>query len=116
MTTTIYYKFKAKDKDSDEVIDYRIQDLPENLYGIALELYLKEFLPDETMLASRGVHRNQLAVEDIANLWREVMKQRLILSCFRDNDVKNDEIVAVNILYVCSKNSEKKIDFEVRKF
>lgn len=113
-TPTIYYKFKAKDKDSDEVIDYRIQDLPEELYEAALELYLKDFLPDEILAVSRGLHKKPSAVEDISKMWRSAMEQGLILSCFRDNDIENEEIVAVNILYVSSKHDKNETTVDVR--
>lgn len=112
-TPKIYYKFEAKDRDSDELINYRIQDLPEELYEMALELYVKEFIPDEILSSSRDVHKNPLAVEDLVNIWREVMKQRLILACFRDIDTENDEIVAVNILYISSKHTRDESKYEV---
>lgn len=108
----IYYKFRAKSKENDELVEYRIQDLPEKLYDKALEMYLKEFVPYEVMCSSRGVPNNPEAMEDIANFWREAMNERLILACFRSDDIENQEIVAVNILYRCSKE-HKDDKFEV---
>lgn len=43
----IWRKFKARDLNSDELIEYRIQDLPESRLEDAVEHMISNYLKDE---------------------------------------------------------------------
>ncbi|XP_055645266.1 uncharacterized protein LOC129781717, partial [Toxorhynchites rutilus septentrionalis] len=45
-----------------------------------------------------------VSVEDLRNVWRELVKQRLSIVCFREG---SDEIVGMNMLYLADKNDTK---------
>lgn len=70
----VYYKFKAKDKNSDEIIEYRVQDLPMELYDEAIELFLKNFLPDEILCNSRGCTDNPVDIQDAINFYKSTLR------------------------------------------
>lgn len=49
-----WWTFKAKDLESDDLVEYRVQDLPEEYYDEALELMHKHFINDETLCNTIG--------------------------------------------------------------
>lgn len=98
----IYYTFKAKDKNSENLIEYRVQDMPEEYFEQALEFMVKYFLPDETFCSSRDIPNKPSAVAEICEFWRDALKHRLSIACFRNDG--SDELVAANVLMVSSKD------------
>jgi len=108
-----YCTFKAKDNKSNKAIEYHIQDLPEDRFSEAINLFCEHFLPDEPMTSSRNLHGNENGKNEICDIWMEIMKQRLSIACFR-NDGGGDEIVGVNVLTVKCKD-EPKDSFKVSR-
>lgn len=49
-----YYTFKAKPRNSDKVIEFRVQDLPDDRFEQALEMLRTGFIPDESLCSERG--------------------------------------------------------------
>lgn len=98
----VFYTFKAKDKNSDDVIEYRVQDLPEEFYDQAADFMVKYFLPDETFCSSRDIPNKPIATEIIRQFWNETIKHKLSIACFRNDG--SDELVGANVLTVSSKN------------
>lgn len=102
---TTYYTFKAKLKNSDEVIEYRVQDLPEDRFEEALEMMRTQFLPDESLCSSKGVDVDARSGKILCDFWIEVMKQHLSIGCFRNDEV--DDLVSVNVFTIHNKNDPK---------
>lgn len=50
----IWYTFKAKDTDSDELVEYRIEDLSESKSEEALKLFVKHFCEEEPICKACG--------------------------------------------------------------
>jgi len=99
----IYSTFKAKDKDSDEIIEYSIQDIPEDKFEEAINLYFEHFIKDEV----RKLHENQNALIELRHVWMEgIKKSRLGVACFKCDG----EMVGVNILSITDKNDEHSIE------
>lgn len=46
--------FKARDLDSDELVEYRIQDLPESRFEDAIKQMIEHYLPDEPITQVLG--------------------------------------------------------------
>jgi hypothetical protein len=42
-----YYKFVTRDKDSDELVEYRVEDIPESRYAEACRFMVEHFVPYE---------------------------------------------------------------------
>lgn len=101
----IYGAFKSKDKDSDDIVDYVIQDLPEEYFDEALDLLINDHLPDETLHLCRGVADIEEAISEAREDWRKKLNFRLSIACFR-SDGEDDELVGVNVLAVASKDDE----------
>lgn len=80
----IYGTFKAKDKDSDNEVEYIIQDLPEDYFEEALNLLVNVFLPDEALYSCRGVSANADAIKEVREFWSEKLAMKTSLACFRD--------------------------------
>jgi hypothetical protein len=99
---TTYYTFKAKDKGSDEVIEYRVQDVPEDRYDEAVDMLVNHFMPDEVLNICRGLWKSPDGVREHREVWIKMIKRKLSIACFKNDD--SDELVGVNILVVSSKN------------
>lgn len=101
----VYYAFNAKDKDSDVVVSYRVQDLPEEYFVKAVDLMVKHFLADETFCACRKLNESKKAVEEFRGLWQRCFAEKLSLACFKDG---SDELISVNALMVHIKGVNEK--------
>ncbi|XP_070495423.1 uncharacterized protein [Chironomus tepperi] len=101
-----YCTFQAKDNKSSKIIEYRIQDLPDDRFDEAIDLLCVHFLPDEPMTLCRNLHGNENDKKEICKLLMEIMKQGLSIVCFR-NDGGDDVIVGVNLLTVKCRDEVK---------
>ncbi|XP_070498830.1 uncharacterized protein [Chironomus tepperi] len=109
---TTYYTFKVKSRESDEVIEYRVQDLPDDRFEEALELMRTHFLPDESLCSSSGIPDDPVARQIFLDFWIECMKQHLSIACFRNDGVDN-MLISVNCFVVNGKDDpEEDIKYE----
>lgn len=97
----IYHRFQARDKGSDELIEYRIQDLLEEDYEKAIEIMAADYSPEESFSRCRGIPDNQEAFEEVQNLWRLSLPRKLSVGCYKSG---SDELIGVNILDVYVKD------------
>lgn len=93
----VYSTFKGKDKTSNKIIEYRIQDLPAEFFDQAVDFMTKYFLPDETLCSAIDITSKPGAVQAIRDLWCNSLKKNLTLSCFRND---TSELVGLNVLVV----------------
>jgi hypothetical protein len=99
----IYATFKARDKESDEIVDYLIQELPEECFEQALDLLVGEHLPDETLHACRGLVGNVEATAAARDDWRAKLAAKISIACFKSD---GSDLVGVNVLGVVSTNDD----------
>jgi ribosomal protein S18 acetylase RimI-like enzyme len=97
----VYYTFKAKNKKSDEIVEYRVQDLPIEKYEEAVDFMVKYFLPDETFCASKGIPEKPSAVKEFRDFWLASFYEKISIGCFKNDG--SDELVGANVLLVSSK-------------
>lgn len=100
--TQVYYKFTAKDKGSEHLVNYRVQDLPEEYFEQTVQFLVKHFIPYEPMSLSLKGHENSKFLADFATFWRKSLSEKLSIACFKD-DGSND-LVGVNVLIVTSRD------------
>jgi hypothetical protein len=100
----IYYKFKAKDRDSDEIVEYIVQDLPENYFDRAVELFVTDFLCDEALSSALNIASNKNAVDEFRVVWKLLLEEKLSIACFKSD---SDELVAANVFLIKSKDDPK---------
>lgn len=98
----VYYKFKAKNKNSDEIVEYRVQDLPEEYYEQAIDFLVKYFLPDETFCSSRDIHKKTNGVKAFRRFWEKALEEKISIACFKND--QSGELVGANVLIVNSKD------------
>uniref|UniRef100_A0A182QBT5 N-acetyltransferase domain-containing protein n=1 Tax=Anopheles farauti TaxID=69004 RepID=A0A182QBT5_9DIPT len=101
---SVWHTFQAKDTDSDQLVTYRVQDLPEERYEEAIAHMMGFFVYDEPTCRAKNIVSEQQSVEEIADLWREFVKLRLVLVCFKEG---SDEIAGMNMLYVSEKDDKE---------
>jgi GNAT superfamily N-acetyltransferase len=98
----IYYTFKAKDKNGDQLIEYRVQDLPQEHFEETVKFMVKYFLPDETFCSSKNIPNKPNAIESFSAFWLESLQENLSIACYKNDD--SNELVAANVLIVSSKD------------
>jgi hypothetical protein len=101
----IHSRFKAKDKDSDDLVNYIIQDLPEERFEDGLNFMLKYFPTTEPMLICKKIAEDEVALKICTDIWRDLINKKVSLACFREG---SDEIVGMNVLHVDAKETHKK--------
>ncbi|XP_055684399.1 uncharacterized protein LOC129790736 [Lutzomyia longipalpis] len=103
---SIWRRFKAKDVNTGELVNYYVQDLPEDRYEEAVQLLVQHFLHDEPMCKAGGAADEPQSIEGFSNAWRAILQDKISLVCFKEG---SDEIVGVNVLKLCSKGVEEGI-------
>lgn len=53
---SVWSTFKAKDLNSEDLVEYRVQDLPVERFEEAVKHMSTNFIPDEPMCATRGLN------------------------------------------------------------
>lgn len=104
----VYYRFKAKDKNSDNIVEYRVQDLPEEYFEEAAKFMVEKFLPFETICSAVNAHHSKAFCDQIHEFWMKQLEEKLSIACFKDDG--SQDLVAVNVLVVKSKEDEDDAD------
>ena len=52
---SVWHRFQAKDTESDEIVNYVVQDLPEDRFEEAVKHMVKFFVHDEPLCESKGL-------------------------------------------------------------
>lgn len=90
----------ARDTISDNLVEYCIQDLPLDRVNDAYYHMLVNYIVDEPVAQVLGSANDLAHFEDYKLCWKPIVAQRMPLVCFKAG---SDQIVGVNMLYVCSK-------------
>lgn len=100
---SVWHRFQAKDLTSQQLVWYRVQDLPEDRFEDAIRHMCDYFARDELMNQAKGLAKDLVAMGDVVALWKAMLPDRMSLVCFREG---SDEIVGVNILDVASRSDK----------
>ncbi|XP_063709635.1 uncharacterized protein LOC134838108 [Culicoides brevitarsis] len=84
---------------------FRIQDLTEEHYQAAINLFLSDFVPDEPVAKSMEIASDPASLEEMCSLWLEVFRYRVSLACFNE---KTEELVGVNAVFIETGGEEFK--------
>lgn len=101
----VWLTFQAKDLNSDNLVEYRIQDVPENRFEDVIK-HKTEFLKFSPIYTEE-FDENGEALNELLDFWRLKLKSRMSLACFKEN---SDEILGVNILYVLQKGENSFVE------
>ncbi|EAT34939.1 AAEL012870-PA [Aedes aegypti] len=105
---SVWHRFQAKDLTSQQLVWYRVQDLPEDRFEDAIRHMCDYFARDELMNQAKGLAKDLVAMGDVVALWKAMLPDRMSLVCFREG---SDEIVGVNILDVASRSDKDNAQF-----
>lgn len=105
----IYHTFKAKSLDGDELVEYYIQDLTESHYEKAVELLIKNFMPEESFQMAINLAGTDYAAEVYKIYFTAAFQERCSLGCFVSG---THVLVGVDVMTVKSKGEEE--EFKVR--
>ncbi|XP_052869714.1 uncharacterized protein LOC128275297 [Anopheles cruzii] len=100
---SVWLTFQAKDTDNDRLVTYRVQDLPEDRFEDAIAHMTEHFAYDEPTCRAKNIVEEKQSMDEIADLWREFIKFRLVVVCFKEG---SDEIAGMNMLYASSKDEK----------
>lgn len=93
----VWHTFKARDIDTDNSVEYRIQDLPLDRVDDYFKHLLDVYIPGEPVGQALGGENDPFIYEDYKRLWEPVIAQRMALVCFKEG---SDEIVGASVLYI----------------
>ena len=101
----VYCTLDRRCPKSDEIVEYKIQDLTEDRYEEAVELFVEFYLQDEPVAKSRKMYENESSKNEMRKVWINAVKQGLSVAC-----IKNDnELVGANILTITQKGVESSL-------
>lgn len=69
----VWYTFKARDLDIDNLVEYRIQDTPLDRADDLMEHLLTALFPDEPAALAFGSQIDPLAIEDYKTFWKPAL-------------------------------------------
>ncbi|XP_031621398.1 uncharacterized protein LOC116339578 [Contarinia nasturtii] len=99
----VWHTFKAKDLNTDELVEYRIQDLPTNRVEDVFEHMMANYIQDEPISQVLEGSKDPNHIEDYKLCWSKMAEQKVPLVCFKEG---SDEIVGANMLFVLKKDDE----------
>ncbi|XP_037039526.1 uncharacterized protein LOC119076713 [Bradysia coprophila] len=98
----IWSEFTEKEsKNSERLVKYRIQDLPDDRFDDAIQHLMEYFLLDAPRSKFFGAASNKAYVEDYLRPCRWRFPQKTSLVCFREG---SDDIVGLNVNGVAVEN------------
>lgn len=107
----VYHTFQARDLHSNKLVEYRVEDFPRHRYEEGIQYMIQNFFEHEVMGKTRRIKSDRLAVQEIAQFWREMLPKGFSIACFKEN---SEEIIAMNVLDVSlirDPKDESKVNF-----
>lgn len=96
-----YHKFVTVDCDTNKLVEYRVEDIPESRFDEACRFMVRHFVPFEPKLVARNGQNDPSVLEDYYNLYMHAIRQKVSVACFKRG---SNELVGVNILEVLGRN------------
>jgi hypothetical protein len=103
----VYHKFLAKDLNSNDLVEYRVEDVPEDRFEEVVDFLVKYFIPDEPMTECLKISENPEAVQFMRAFFLNILEKKASLICFKEG---SQEIVATNAMSVQTKAEREKPD------
>lgn len=100
----VWLKFQAKDLNSDNLVNYTVEDLPLDRYDEAIDYMFTHFLVDEPRYKAMGVSTDEESAIEIRKLFKIVLQQKMVVACFKEG---SDEFVGLNMLAIVTKEDQK---------
>ena len=101
----IYKIFKVKDKNSENLIELKIQDLLPSDYDKAVEI-IYDTIKDEPLSVSRKILKYEDTMNLKKKLWRSVLDKGMSIGCYKEDG----ELIGLNVLAIAYKGEELNIE------
>ncbi|GLV39248.1 hypothetical protein CBL_06298 [Carabus blaptoides fortunei] len=113
---SVWSRFEGKREINGKIPKFWIQDIPEDMFEIAMQTMLQNFIYDESMCKSITIVDEADSMDDIKEVWKAFLQHKLGLICFMENPDPNGKpiIAGLNITYLSNKNEEEP-DFKGEK-
>lgn len=108
----IHHTFKAKASNSDNLVEYYVQDLTKDHIEKAIDFILKWLTPEETFQQAAKLSQNEAAVKVMRGYFKEKLEERVSLICFESG---TNNLVGLTALTVISKGHEVDREAMVRE-
>lgn len=108
----VWHSFESVNPETNENEEFIVQDLPKERFHESLSFMLEHFLPDEPICKSKNVESDESALNEICDLWKNVLDQNVVLACFKKNC---EEIVGLNMVCVITREEFQGINVKVRE-
>lgn len=92
-------RFKAADLDGT-IVDYRIQDLPEDRFHEAI-YFMQRYHMESEVLRVKRIRDEPISFKEITEKWWDCLRQNVTLVCFKES---SDQIVGLNVLGVVTQS------------
>jgi hypothetical protein len=99
----VFSRFRAKDSNSHAIVDYVVQDIPENRFEEVIQFMVDQVLPDEPICRFAKIVEDPKAFESCREEWKRILPQNVSLFCLKET---TNEIVGVNILKMVSESDD----------
>lgn len=106
----LHHSFKAHSLNSDELVEYYIEDLTEEHIEKAIEMIFKYFSSDETFQKAIKLSEKDYGLELVKSSYNKYFREKVSLACFVSG---SRELVAVSALTVETKGYHEKKQFGV---
>lgn len=89
------------------MVEYIVQDLPEERFDDAVHVMSTKFLADAPMAKLRNGANDPIYIQDSVRIWRVILQQRMTHVCFKSG---SSEIVGINFNYVSTREDASLLD------
>lgn len=104
----IWHTFKARDIDNDNLVEYRIQDLPLDRVDDYYEHLITHLLAEEPVNQALGCADDPYVRHDYKRCWAPSIDQRMALVCLKEG---SDEIIGAHLVFISTKGDKHYYDF-----
>lgn len=109
----VWLKFKAKDVLTDVLVEYTVEDLPEERFDEAIEIMAEGFLADVPLVKLKNGANDTEYVDDVTRIWKGIVQQKMCHVCFKES---SQEIVGLKMNYLSSKDDVSFLDDDVMNY
>lgn len=96
----VYHTFMAKDRKSDKLVEYYIQDLTKKDVKKGIQMIAKYLTPEETFQQAINLSKKKYSAEVGKQFFGALLKEEFSIACFKSG---SNEMVGLNVLAVKTK-------------
>lgn len=99
----VYHKFSAKDKNSDDIVNYKVVLLPLKYIDEVIDMLVKFYVTEETFCRSKRLWEKKEALEMCCAFWSAALEEHISIACFKEG---SDELIAVNVMMIATSDDD----------